>query len=222
MIRRVYEQAMKAETLDRVIVATDDQRIFDAVREFGGDVMMTSPEIRSGSDRVAAVAEAVPAEIYVNIQGDEPLIAPEMINEAVRLLQDDASAVMSTLARRIEHADELTNPNTVKVTINARGSAMYFSRSLIPFIRDAADPGTWLNQHPFLKHIGIYVFRSDFLRTFVRLQESSHERAEKLEQLRVLDNGFEIRVGITSYESIPVDTPADVERVIALLRATND
>jgi 3-deoxy-manno-octulosonate cytidylyltransferase (CMP-KDO synthetase) len=222
MVQRVYEQAAKAKTLDRVVVATDDQRIVDAVRAFGGEVMLTSADIRSGSDRVAAVAELIPGDVYVNIQGDEPLIAPQMIDEAVRILKNNADAAMSTLARRIEHVHELTSPSTVKVVVDARSRALFFSRSPIPFLRDAGPVETWLPAHPFLKHIGLYVYRSEFLRTYVQLPVSSLERAEKLEQLRVLENGYSICVGVTTYDSIPVDTQQDVDRVVSILRSRND
>ena len=222
MVQRVYEQSRKASLLDRVIVATDDERIVSAVRDFGGEVMLTSAEIRSGSDRVAAVAERVPADFYVNIQGDEPLIAPAMIDEAVRLLLEDEGAVVGTLVRPLESPEDLRSPHVVKAVISTSGRAMYFSRSPIPHVRDEADAGRWPGQHQFYKHIGLYVYRAAFLRTFVRLPESRLERAERLEQLRILEHGYAIRVGVTNYDSIPVDTPADAERVRALLRARGD
>jgi 3-deoxy-manno-octulosonate cytidylyltransferase (CMP-KDO synthetase) len=217
MVQRVYEQAKRAAMLDRVVVATDDARIVDAVNRFGGEVILTSPDIKSGSDRVAAVAEKIPGDLYVNVQGDEPLMPPQMIDEAVALMHDDTEAVLGTLARRIDSASDLSNPATVKVVVSAEGRALYFSRSPIPYVRDDANIAAWTGRHRFLKHIGLYVFRARFLRTFVQLPESALERAERLEQLRVLENGFAIRVGITEYDSIPVDTPADVERVITIL-----
>ncbi len=222
MIQRVYERAIMATRLDRVIVATDDQRIADVVSGFGGECVMTSTAIRSGSDRMAVVAEQIPADIYVNIQGDEPLIVPEMIDDAVGVLDEDAEAVVGTLVRPILTPEELLNPNVVKVVFREDGRALYFSRSPIPHVRDVADAASWLGSHSFFKHIGLYVFRAAFLRAYVNLPESSLERAERLEQLRILEHGHAIRVGITAHESIPVDTPEDAERVIALLRAGGD
>ena len=217
MIQRVYEQAKKATLLSKVVVATDDRRIEEAVKGFGGDVMMTSPEIRSGSDRVAAVAEAVAGDIYVNIQGDEPLMAPQMIDEAVRVVHDDQEVAVGSLAKRITDARDLTNPSVVKVVMDQSGFALYFSRSTVPHVRDEKDPGRWLSRATFYKHIGIYVFRRDVLRAYSKLNESPLEQAEKLEQLRILESGYRIRMGVTTFDSIPVDTMEDAERIRALL-----
>ncbi len=219
MIQRVYEQARKAKSLDRVAVATDDERIASVVRAFGGTAIMTSPEIRSGTDRMAAVAEQIPADLYVNVQGDEPLIDPAMIDQAVQLLVDDPSAQVGTLVRRILSVEDLRNPSVVKVVIERNGHARYFSRSPIPFVRDEPSMERWLARHEFYKHIGLYVFRGAFLRTYVNLPQSKLETAEGLEQLRVIENGYTIRVGVTDLDSVPIDTPQDVERVIRLLRA---
>ncbi|MBM4170153.1 MAG: 3-deoxy-manno-octulosonate cytidylyltransferase [Ignavibacteria bacterium] len=219
LVQRVYEQARKASTIDHLVVATDDARIAEAVRSFGGAVMMTSPEIKSGSDRVAAVAEAIEGDIFVNVQGDEPLIAPQMIDQGVRLLLDDEKVKLGTLARHIDTTDELFNPSVVKVVLDVNGDALYFSRSPIPHQRDAADQRDWLRDATFLKHIGLYVFRRDFLKTYAALEESRLERLEKLEQLRALEHGYRIRVGMTEFDSIPVDTPEDVERVIHILQS---
>lgn len=219
MIQRVYEQASKASLLSRVVVATDDDRIASAVRAFGGEVMMTSETIRSGSDRVAAIASILPAEIFVNVQGDEPLIAPQMIDEAVRVVLDDPGADVGTLARRIDSPADLQNSAVVKVVLSADRTALFFSRSAIPFVRDEADQSQWLRHHQFYKHVGIYVFRRSFLLKYPSLSESTLERTEKLEQLRILENGYRIKVGITDYESISVDTPEDVRRVIEVLKS---
>ncbi|HTY38063.1 MAG TPA: 3-deoxy-manno-octulosonate cytidylyltransferase [Bacteroidota bacterium] len=219
MIQRVYEQVRKASLPTAVIVATDDERIADAVRRFGGEVKMTSPSIRSGSDRVAAVAREVPGDIYVNVQGDEPLIAPEMIDEAVRVLLGDPAAMVGTLVKRISTAEDLASPAVVKVVINAANEALYFSRAPIPFVRDIEEQSLWLTKHTFYKHIGMYVFRRDFLLQYASMPESDLERAERLEQLRILERGFRIKVGVTVYDSLPIDTSADVARVIELLRA---
>jgi 3-deoxy-manno-octulosonate cytidylyltransferase (CMP-KDO synthetase) len=219
MIQRVYEQVRQASLPSRVVVATDDERIADVVRSFGGEVMLTPASIKSGSDRVAAVAREIPGDIYVNVQGDEPLIPPAMIDDAVRVLLADPGAQVGTLARRIDAADDLVNPAVVKVVVTPGGVALYFSRAAIPFLRDVADRSDWVRKHPFFKHVGMYVFRRDFLLTYASMPESVLERAERLEQLRILESGFTIKVGITQYDSLSIDTPDDVQRVIGLLRA---
>ncbi|MBI3112797.1 MAG: 3-deoxy-manno-octulosonate cytidylyltransferase [Ignavibacteriales bacterium] len=218
MIQRVFEQAKKATSLHRVIVATDDRRIEEAVKAFGGEVAMTSPEIKSGSDRVAAVAQREEGEIFVNIQGDEPLIVPAMIDEVVRVVLDDPQADVGTLVKTITSESELINPGVVKVVLDTRGRALYFSRSVIPWIRDSNNPLDWLKHHPFYKHIGLYVFRRESLLRFTTMPEGELERAEKLEQLRILEGGSTIKAGLTQHDSIPVDTQEDVERVLMLIR----
>ena len=218
MVRRVYEQAKKAQLLDRVIVATDDARIESAVKQFGGDVVLTAPEIASGSDRVAAVASRTDGDLFVNIQGDEPLIAPETIDQAVQLLLDDPAVPVGTLVKRIDAAEELSNPSIVKVVVDRNRFAMYFSRSAIPYIRDAADVRRWPDRHEFYRHIGMYVFRREFLTAYAGLPSSGLEKAEKLEQLRILEAGYKIKTGITTCDSISVDTPEDVARVVQLLK----
>ncbi|MGD1045675.1 MAG: 3-deoxy-manno-octulosonate cytidylyltransferase [Bacteroidota bacterium] len=221
MVQRVYEQAKKSQLLDRVVVATDDVRIEEAVRQFGGDVMLTSQDIKSGSDRVAAVALHMAGDIFVNIQGDEPLIAPEMIDQGVQLLLDETSAPVGTLVKQISLQEELLNPNVVKAVLNHDGYAIYFSRSTVPYVRGEADERRWLELHTFYKHIGIYVFRRKFLVQYAQLPISLLEKAEKLEQLRILDAGYKMKAGITTYDSIPIDTPEDVARVVAILRQTS-
>jgi 3-deoxy-manno-octulosonate cytidylyltransferase (CMP-KDO synthetase) len=220
LVQRVYEQAKKAKLLNRVLVATDDQRVADAVRKFGGEIRMTSTDIKSGSDRVAAVAHSTEGDIFVNVQGDEPLIAPAMIDEAVSVVLQDRKAEVGTLVRRIETLSELTNPSIVKVVVGAGLHALYFSRSPIPFLRDEPDQSKWLDEQSYFKHIGIYVFRRGFLLKYTQLPESPLERAERLEQLRILEHGYRIRVGITRYDSIPIDTEQDVQRVTGLLTRT--
>ncbi len=218
MIQRVYEQAMKAKLLTNVVVATDHQSIVDAVKSFGGEVMLTSPELRSGSDRVAAVArEVVDADIVVNIQGDEPLIEPEMIDQAVEPLIHDETIQVGTLVRKIETADELLNPNIVKVVLDENNFALYFSRSPIPYLRESATMDEWCKRHQYYKHIGLYVFRRNFLLEYSSWQESSLEQAEKLEQLRILEHGYRIKTAVTEYDSIPIDTAEDAERVRSIL-----
>ena len=218
MIQRVYEQVHRALLPTSVIVATDDQRIADVVRSFGGNVVMTSPDIKSGSDRVAAVARETPGDIFVNVQGDEPLIAPAMVDEGVRVIVNDPTAVVGTLVRKIDSVEDLLNPAVVKVVVSVGLDALYFSRTPIPFLRDGGDQSQWLSKHTFYKHVGIYVFRKDFLLAYSAMPESGLEQAERLEQLRILERGFKIKVGITQHDSVPIDTPEDVQRVIDLLR----
>src|SRR3990172_3261952 len=183
IVPRVYEQASGAGLVDEVVVATDDSRIELVVKKFGGNVMLTSPEIRSGSDRVAAVAKEMKADIFVNIQGDEPLIVPEMIDEAVQVLLDDPDAPVGTLVRKIESTDEMLNPGVVKVALAENRYALYFSRSVIPYLRDIPNQREWLRHAVFYKHIGLYVFRADFLKIYSAAVESRLELAEKLQQL---------------------------------------
>lgn len=213
LVQRVYEQAAKATRLDKVIVATEDTRILEAVEAFGGDAMLTSPDCATGTDRVAEVARAVDAELVLNIQGDEPLMRPEMIDQLVEGMQKETGCVMGTLARKINAADQLTNPNVVKVVVGKTGNALYFSRSQIPFVREAGETTT------FYKHLGIYAYQREFLMKFVQLPASELEKAEKLEQLRALENGFNIRVWITPHDSIGVDRPEDVKLVEEILAA---
>ena len=216
LVQRVYEQAAKAKRLDKVIVATEDTRILEAVEAFGGDAMLTSPDCATGTDRVAEVARAYECELVLNIQGDEPLMRPEMIDQLVEGMQADPKSLMGTLARTINAAEQLTNPNVVKVVVGANGNALYFSRSQIPYVRDSSDQ---FRGGKFLKHLGIYAFRHDFLLKFVRLPQSDLEKIEKLEQLRALENGFGIKVLITPHDSIGVDRPEDVELVEQILTA---
>ncbi|MBI3587113.1 MAG: 3-deoxy-manno-octulosonate cytidylyltransferase [Ignavibacteriales bacterium] len=218
MIQRVYEQAKQASLLNQVVVATDDKRIADVVKSFGGEVVLTDPQIKSGSDRVAAVAKQIKGDMFVNVQGDEPLIAPEMIDTAVQVVLDDEKALIGTLVKKIEIEQELINPSIVKVVVGSDQYALYFSRSVIPWIRDSTNPLDWLKHHTFYKHIGLYVFRKDFLLKYSAMPESSLEKAERLEQLRILENGFRIKVGITQHDSIPIDTQEDVDRVLGILK----
>jgi 3-deoxy-manno-octulosonate cytidylyltransferase (CMP-KDO synthetase) len=221
MVQWVYEQAKKTSLLHHVIVATDDTRIEKAVRNFGGEVVLTSPDIHSGSDRIAAVASQMEGDIFVNIQGDEPLIAPEMIDEGVRLLLSNDKALVATLVKEIDTVTDLLNPNVVKVVLSHEMEGLYFSRQPIPYVRAETDQTRWVEVHIFYKHIGLYVFRRDFLLHYSKLPISKLEKAEKLEQLRILESGYRIKVGITKFDSIPIDTPEDVDRVVAILRRTS-
>jgi 3-deoxy-manno-octulosonate cytidylyltransferase (CMP-KDO synthetase) len=221
LVQRVYEQTIKAQRLDKVIVATEDTRILEAVEAFGGDAMLTSPDCATGTDRVAEVARAYDCELVLNIQGDEPLMRPEMIDQLIEGMQSDPKCVMGTLARKLESAANLDNPNVVKVALAQNGNALYFSRSRIPFVRDAktGDPQEWLTLGKFYKHLGIYAFRREFLFKFVQLPQSELEKTEKLEQLRALENGFSIKVLITPHDSIGVDRPEDVQLVEEILKS---
>jgi 3-deoxy-manno-octulosonate cytidylyltransferase (CMP-KDO synthetase) len=221
LVQRVYEQAAKAERLDKVIVATEDTRILEAVETFGGDAMLTSPDCATGTDRVAEVARTYDCDLVLNIQGDEPLMRPEMIDQLVTGMQADPKCVMGTLARPLESAANLDNPNVVKVALAQNGAALYFTRSRVPFVRDAktSDALEWLKLAKFYKHLGIYAFRREFLLKFVALPQSELEKTEKLEQLRALENGFSIKVWITPHDSIGVDRPEDVELVEEILKS---
>ncbi len=236
ILQHVWERARQARYLTQLIVATDDQRIQDQARAFGAVVKMTRADHASGTDRVAEVASADSAAIVVNIQGDEPLIDPAAIDAAALALMDDPDVPMGTLKKRIEDASEIANPNVVKVVTDHRGNAIYFSRWPIPYIRQSTTRSpTGLvdvrslgpragrravsardGQGVHYKHIGLYVYRRDFLLSYPTLEVGPLERAERLEQLRALENGHSIRVVETDYESLGVDTPEDLERVSKL------
>ncbi len=207
LIEHVYRRAAQSRSADEVIVATDDERVRRVVEGFGGHVRMTRPTHASGTDRLAEVAEDLACDLVINVQGDEPLIEPEMIDEAVAPFEQDATLMMSTLRRRIVEPSELNSPNVVKVIVDREGFALYFSRTPIPFSRDGRDAA------PAYKHIGVYVYRREFLLAFARLEPTPLERSESLEQLRALEHGFRIRAVETRHESISVDTPEDLERV---------
>lgn len=214
IIQHVYERARRAPSVERVIVATDDERIARAVRSFGGEACMTSPDHQSGSDRIAEVARALDQPVIVNVQGDEPDIHPEQIEQVIGLLNDDEDAAMGTLAHPIESEAEWRDPNVVKVVLDARGYALYFTRSPVPFTRDA---GGWSDAGPVnpLRHLGIYSFRREFLFRYTSLPPAPLELAERLEQLRALGAGYKIKVGITPFPCIGIDTPADLEAWLA-------
>ena len=218
MIQRVYEQAHKV--LDNVCVATDDDRIFNAVKSFGGEVVMTSAEHRSGTDRCFEAYTRLNGneEVVINIQGDEPFIKPEQIESLIACF-DSPQIQIATLVRPFEASEgyeALANPNSPKVVLNERHEALYFSRSVIPYLR-GVEPAEWLARHTYYKHIGMYGYRADVLGQITCLPQSSLELAESLEQLRWLQNGYTIKVGITTQETIGIDTPADLEKAIALL-----
>jgi 3-deoxy-manno-octulosonate cytidylyltransferase (CMP-KDO synthetase) len=222
MIQYVYEGVRQSKLIEEVIVATDDQRIIEAVQSFGGKAEMTSPTHSSGTDRVAEVAKKLKAEIIVNVQGDEPLIKGNIIDKAIRPLLTDDTLPMSTLMTRIDEVRDWLNPHIVKVVVDQKNFALYFSRSPIPFPRDLQIGR--LESNPFgtnrplpkrvFKHIGVYVFRKKFLLHFSKMKPSPLEKLEKLEQLRALENGHRIIVTPVNYEPLSVDTPDDLQKVI--------
>lgn len=218
MIQWVYERTTQASSVDRVIVATEDERIARAVQDFGGDVQMTRADHPTGTDRLAEVASRVDADLVVNVQGDEPLISPRMIDQAVTPLKRNPSLVMGTLKSPISAVADYLNPNVVKVVTDRQGFALYFSRAPIPHPRDlAADLKEHLAEVQAFKHVGLYVYRKDFLLTYAKLSATPLENLEKLEQLRALEHGFKIKVVETTFTSQGVDTPEDLGRVRALL-----
>lgn len=211
MIQRVCEQAWKS-ALDAVVVATDDVRIADEVMGFGGQYVLTDPNHRSGTDRCCEALSLLekPYDAVVNIQGDEPFIDPAQINQVIELISRD-DVVLASLAKRIEDEDELLSPNTVKVVMDAESNALYFSRHPIPFMRNL-DRDEWLKKGVFHKHIGIYAYKAETLFQIADMQPAALELAESLEQLRWLENGLRIRMGVTQVENVSIDTPSDLQR----------
>ncbi len=205
MIQRVYEQVGQADGIDKVIVATDDERIYNAVLEFNGNAIMTG-ECSCGTERVYAAIKDYSCDIVINVQGDEPLIKPEMINELIAGFEDD-SVEMATLCKEITETEDINNPNIVKVVRDKDDNALYFSRYPIPFNRDKRDDVR------YFKHIGIYGYKKDFLKGYVQTEKTPLEMAENLEQLRVLESGHKIRIKETIYDSIGIDTPEDILKV---------
>jgi len=216
MIQHVYERACKASLVSRVIVATDDTRIADAVHLIGGEVVMTSADHETGTDRLAEVARDLDTEIIVNVQGDEPLISPQMIDQAIEPFLNDPSLKMGTLKTRIKSLHDFLSPNVVKVVTGADGCALYFSRSPLPFFRDKwqdlKDESFASGKLLCYKHVGLYVYRRDFLLEYAAMPQTFLEISEKLEQLRAIENGTRIRVVETEFESIGVDTPDDLAK----------
>jgi 3-deoxy-manno-octulosonate cytidylyltransferase (CMP-KDO synthetase) len=212
MIQRVYEQSKKCIHLTEVIVATDDTRIFDHVINFGGVAVMTSPDHQSGTDRCAEVALQHPQyEVIINIQGDEPYIDPEQISKLAFCFNDEATQI-ATLVKKVQNEQELFNVNSPKVVINKLSEAVYFSRSPLPYIR-GQEPKNWLDHFTYFKHIGIYGYRAAVLQQITKLPVSPLERAESLEQLRWIENGYRIKVAETELETYAVDTPEDLEKL---------
>ncbi len=214
MIQRVYEAARGASLVDMAVVATDDERIFSAVEAFGGRAVMTSNRHKSGTDRVAEAALKIDAGVIVNLQGDEPLMKPRMIDAAIRPMLDDPSMDISTIKTGMRDMSEYGDPNAVKVVTDKDGYALYFSRSPLPYARASFEDA---GLRPY-KHIGLYAFRKDFLLSFSKLPQTPLEKAECLEQLRALENGFRIKVVEVDYNPVAVDTAEDLERVREILR----
>lgn len=221
MVRRVYEQVKQAESISKVVVATDHELIMDEVTRFGGEACLTSIDHKSGTERCIEVMreQKEKFDYVINIQGDEPFISPKQIDTLGYML--NGKIQLATLAKLIEKEDELFNPNVVKVIIDKKGDAIYFSRSPIPHVRGEAHKD-WINKHRFYKHIGMYAYRCDILEEITKLSSTSLEKAESLEQLRWLEHGFKIKVNETKVETIGIDTPEDLDKALAYLHAKGD
>ena len=226
VIQRVYEQVKNV--LDDAYVATDDERIYAAVESFGGKVVMTRTDHQSGTDRIQEAVEKITSpeymgeagkqnvpDVIINVQGDEPFIQPSQIETLMRLF-DEPETQIGTLGKPFESIEAVENPNSPKIITDNRGFALYFSRSVIPYIR-GKEREEWLGQYPFLKHLGIYAYRREVLAEITKLPQSSLEKAESLEQLRWLQNGYRIRVGLTDVETVGIDTPEDLRRAEAFI-----
>lgn len=217
VIQHVYEKV--ATVLEAAYVATDDERIYDAVKSFGGQVVMTRTDHKSGTDRIEEAIEKIGGEwdVVVNVQGDEPFVAKSQLDTICHCF-DDPTTQIATLGKPFESMEAVQNPNSPKIVVDNMGFAMYFSRSVIPYVR-GKEESSWLTHYPFLKHLGIYAYRKDVLRQVTQLPQSSLEIAESLEQLRWLQNGFKIKVGTTDVETVGIDTPQDLERAEEFLKA---
>jgi 3-deoxy-manno-octulosonate cytidylyltransferase (CMP-KDO synthetase) len=214
MIQHVYERVAKAQAVPYVAVATDDERIFTAVKKFGGNVVMTSATHRSGTDRISEAVKSLNLSadaIVVNIQGDQPIFEPVQVDEVIQPLIDDPAVVMSTLIYKIILDEEISHPHAVKVVFDSENNALYFSRATIPYVRDKK------LKTDYYKHHGIYAYRRDFLDTFTKLPEGKLEKLEALEQLRALEYGYKIKIVITPYDSVEVDNQQELERVRRIL-----
>ena len=216
VIQRVYEQVKSV--LSDVYVATDDERIFSCVASFGGKAVMTRKDHQSGTDRIQEAVEktATQADVIINVQGDEPFIQPSQIQTLMQLF-DDPSTQIGTLGKLFESIEAVENPNSPKIVTDMKGFALYFSRSVIPYIR-GKERQDWFSEYPFLKHLGVYAYRREVLAEVTKLPQSSLEKAESLEQLRWLQNGYRIRVGMTDVETVGIDTPEDLQRAEEFLK----
>ncbi|MDF4242907.1 3-deoxy-manno-octulosonate cytidylyltransferase [Segatella intestinalis] len=216
VIQHVYEKV--AAVLEAAYVATDDERIYDVVKSFSGQVVMTRTDHKSGTDRIEEAIEKIGGEwdVVVNVQGDEPFVAKSQLDTICHCF-DDPTTQIATLGKPFESMEAVQNPNSPKIVVDNMGFAMYFSRSVIPYVR-GKEKSSWLTHYPFLKHLGIYAYRKDVLRQITQLPQSSLEIAESLEQLRWLQNGFKIKVGTTDVETVGIDTPQDLERAEEFLK----
>lgn len=223
MVQHVWERVKKAHEIDDVVVAVDKEKVLKVVEGFGGKAIFTSPEQPSGTDRVVEVASSIDADVFINVQADEPLVHPFMIDELAQLFEYEKGIQMATLIKRIHKKEEITDPSVVKVVVDRKGYALYFSRSPIPYIRDTEEglgkdsSATGNISGRYFKHIGIYSYTKDFLFTYTNLPKSTLETEEKLEQLRVLEHGYKIKTVETRYDTIGVDTAEDLEKVRKVL-----
>jgi 3-deoxy-manno-octulosonate cytidylyltransferase (CMP-KDO synthetase) len=219
MLQHVWERVKRAHEVDEVVVAVDKEKVYKAVSSFGGKAVFTSPEQPSGTDRIAEVASSIDADVYINVQADEPLVHPLMVDALAQVFKYERNIQIATLIKRIHSKEEISNPNVVKVVVDRKGFALYFSRSPIPYIRggDAELPGSGPALQDisgsYFKHIGLYSYTKDFLFTYTNLPKSTLEMDEKLEQLRVLEHGYKIMTIETRYDTIGVDTQEDLEKV---------
>ena len=212
MIQHVYERASRAKAMDATVVATDDSRIYDAVKRFGGDVIMT-PEFPTGTDRVAYVAQRVECDVVANIQGDEPLLEPALLDQMIQPFNEDPRVQVSTLKQRVENEADFRDCNVVKVVTDLEGFALYFSRASVP--GNLSDE--WIEANPIYRHVGLYTYRKECLLAFTTWERAPYESSEGLEQLRFMEHGVRIRVVETEHRLIGVDVPADLERVLAIM-----
>ncbi len=222
MIQHVYERAKNSKFIDKLLVATDNEEIFEKVESFGGDVIMTDDNIPTGTDRTAEAAKVFPYEVVLNIQGDEPLLEGWMLDRLAEPLIKNKNIHSSTLVKKITEIKELEDPNLVRVILDKNGFALYFSRSTIPYFNSSKDKNEWIKNHTYFRHIGLYGFQRKFLFRFVEIGESSLERAERLEQLRTLENGYKIKAEIVDFVPYPVDVPEDIETVEKFIKESDN
>ena len=220
LVQHTYEQAKRAKSIQRVIIAADNEKTIQAAKSFGAEAIMTDPNLPSGTDRVAAAVENIECDIIVNLQADEPEMPPEFIDKLIEIISNDDSTPMATLASKFSEKKDIENPNNVKVIIDKFNNAIYFSRSIIPYPREGFD--TISRNFDYLHHFGIYAYKKDFLLKLTKLPTAPIEKIEKLEQLRVLWNGYKIKVGITDYRTEGIDTPEEYENFVKRHRKTSE
>ncbi|MFH1877845.1 MAG: 3-deoxy-manno-octulosonate cytidylyltransferase [Candidatus Omnitrophota bacterium] len=224
MIQHVWEKVKRAHGVDQVVVAVDKERVYKTVQSFGGEAIFTSQEQPSGTDRIAEVASTIDADVYINVQADEPLVHPMMVDALAQVFEYERNIQMATLIKRIHRKEDIANPNVVKTVVDRKGFALYFSRSPIPYIRNTEEGGEGAEQKMldvsgrYFKHIGLYAYTKDFLFTYTNLPKSTLEIAEKLEQLRVVEHGYKIKTIETRYDTVGVDTQEDLDRVREIMR----